>query len=575
MTSSSGAAFQVTGRSATALFTLKLHRGDGMVLIAMNWKQGQPPADFAGFAIQYKEPRGRKFYSLSNRLSFEGQDEANNPNARSSLQSPIQKFRWVHFPFRAELRGRFTYRVTPVFMDANDVLSYGDFQEAAIELRRDTYPDQLNVTFTRGFVSSQAFVDRFDKFGKISTLLPAEADDGLAFVPTHPKAAEALEWMGFEARSAILELLDQAIADPKASVAVVAYDLSEGEIVTRLEQLGTRLRVIVDDSGSHGGATSAETQAASRLIASAGAQNVKRQHMGGLQHNKTIVVTSPKLQKAVCGSTNFSWRGFFVQSNNAVVLTGKSAVKPFLAAFEGYWSSGGVATFGASRSSGWTDLGLARIDAKVSFSPHSAQNALLATIGADMGEQTTSSLFYSLAFLYQTKGPILDAVKKVTANGNIFVFGISDKKVGGIDVLTPDGKRAPVSPAALRGRVPEPFKSEPSGGSGIRMHHKFVVIDFDKPTARVYLGSYNFSSEADTSNGENLLVIRDRRIAVAYVIEAVRIFDHYQFRLIQQDAKKARRRLALQRPPRQPGETPWWAEDYTDPVKSRDRVLFA
>ena len=77
------------------------------------------------------------------------------------------------------------------------------------------------------------------------------------------------------------------------------------------------------------------------------------------------------------------------------------------------------------------------------------------------------------------------------------------------------------------------------------MHHKFVVIDFDKPTARVYLGSYNFSSTADTKNGENLLLIRDRRIAVSYVIEALRIFDHYHFRVAQQEARKARKKLVL------------------------------
>ena len=59
------------------------------------------------------------------------------------------------------------------------------------------------------------------------------------------------------------------------------------------------------------------------------------------------------------------------------------------------------------------------------------------------------------------------------------------------------------------------------------MHHKFVVIDFDNPTARVYFGSYNFSEAADTSNGENLLLIRDRRIAISYMVEALRIFDHY------------------------------------------------
>jgi phosphatidylserine/phosphatidylglycerophosphate/cardiolipin synthase-like enzyme len=107
------------------------------------------------------------------------------------------------------------------------------------------------------------------------------------------------------------------------------------------------------------------------------------------------------------------------------------------------------------------------------------------------------------------------------------------------------------------------------------MHHKFVVIDFDKPTARVYLGSYNFSSPADVKNGENLLLVRDRRIAVSYTVEALRIFDHYHFRVAQQEAKRARRALVLARPPRRPGERPWWDEDYRDARKIMDRNLFA
>jgi hypothetical protein len=48
--------FQISGRNDAALFTLKLHRGDGMALVAMNWKDGKPPQDFVGFAIEYKEP---------------------------------------------------------------------------------------------------------------------------------------------------------------------------------------------------------------------------------------------------------------------------------------------------------------------------------------------------------------------------------------------------------------------------------------------------------------------------------------------------------------------------------------
>jgi phosphatidylserine/phosphatidylglycerophosphate/cardiolipin synthase-like enzyme len=573
--------FQVSGQNAAALFTLKLHRGDGMTLLAMNWKNGKPPQDFVGFAIEYKEPGGQKFFSLKNRLSFLGADGNVNANSLSTRLSPIQKFRWVHFPRNAELPGEFVYRVSPVFMNEADELSYGESQEAAIELRRETYPGILNVTFTRGFVSSQAFVDRYvtDTNG-LSTLIPEKADDGLDFVPTHPKADEALAWMGFEARDAILEVLDQAIKDKKAQVRVVAYDLNEPEVVSRLEQLGDRLKIIIDDSAAHGKPDSAETQVEERLRASAGADNVKRHHMSNLQHNKTIVVNGPKVHIAVGGSTNFTWRGFFVQSNNAMILRGKNAVKPFLAAFEDYWQNDDVTGFGQTTSAKWTNLKLSGIEARVAFSPHSSQNALLAEIAADIGQKTTSNLFYSLAFLFQTKGAIRDAIEQVSKNDAIFVYGISDKKVGGgLDLQKPDGNVSPVFPAALTKNLPEPFKSEPtglsSGGVGTRMHHKFVVIDFDKPTARVYLGSYNFSSAADGKNGENLLLIRDRRIAVSYVVEALRIFDHYHFRVAQQEAKQARKKLHLAQPPRQPGEQPWWDEDYTNARKIRDRELFA
>lgn len=573
--------FQVSGQNAAALFTLKLHRGDGMTLLAMNWKNGKPPQDFVGFAIEYKEPGGQKFFSLKNRLSFLGTDGDVTANSLSTRLSPIQKFRWVHFPRNAELPGEFVYRVSPVFMNDADELSYGEPQDAAIELRRETYPGILNVTFTRGFVSSQAFVNRFvtDKNG-LSTLIPAKADDGLDFVPTHPEAGDALAWMGFEARDAILEVLDQAIKDKKAQVRVVAYDLNERDVVSRLEQLGDRLKIIIDDSAAHGNPESAETQAEERLKASAGDDNVKRHHMSNLQHNKTIVVDGPKVQVAVGGSTNFTWRGFFVQSNNAVILRGKNAVKPFLAAFEDYWQNDDMKGFGQTASAKWTDLKLSGIDAQVAFSPHSSQNALLAEIAADIAQKTTSNLFYSLAFLFQTKGSIRDAIEKVSKNDALFVYGISDRKVGGgLDLQKPGGNVSPVFPAALTKNLPEPFKSEPtglsSGGVGTRMHHKFVVMDFDKPTARVYLGSYNFSSAADVKNGENLWLIRDRRIAVSYVVEALRIFDHYHFRVAQQEAQKARRKLHLAKPPREPGEKPWWDEDYTNARKIRDRELFA
>ena len=569
--------FEVSGTNAAALFSLKVHRGEGMALLAMNWKQGQPSDDFVGFGIEYKEPGAANWWALTNRLSFPGLGGAVDPNAQSTLRSPIQKFRWVHFPLNADLPGAFTYRVTPVFMNSQDVISYGDAQQVEIELSRETYPGELNVAYTRGFVSSQAFVDHYGQFGAINTLIPAKPDDGLTFVPSHPKAQDAYNWMGFEARRAILDLLDEAIADAQAQVRVVAYDLNLAEIVDRLKQLGSRLKIIIDDSGSHGPATSAESQAAAILAGPDIGAEVKRQHVGNLQHNKTIVVDGPTVQAAVCGSTNMSWRGFFVQSNNAVVVRGKDAIGPFAAAFDNYWDHGSTAKeFVVTDSAEQRPLGLADIDAEVAFSPHSTANAQLGAVAADISSDTTSSLLYSLAFLYQTPGVIQDAIKKVMNDPSLFVYGISDRKVGGLDLQTPNGTVAPVYPSQLTGRnAPEPFKSEPTGGSGVRMHHKFVVIDFDKPTARVYLGSYNFSTAADAKNGENLVRIRDRRIAVSYAVQALTLFDHYEFRVIQNDAKTAKAKLELKPPPRNPGDTPWWAEDYTDPRKIRDRELFS
>jgi phosphatidylserine/phosphatidylglycerophosphate/cardiolipin synthase-like enzyme len=106
------------------------------------------------------------------------------------------------------------------------------------------------------------------------------------------------------------------------------------------------------------------------------------------------------------------------------------------------------------------------------------------------------------------------------------------------------------------------------------MHHKFIVIDFDKPTARVYTGSYNFSNPADEKNGENLLVIRNRRIAVSYMIQALSIFDHDHFRVLQAKATASDKPVQLKKPPKG-NQKPWWDKDYTDARRILDRKLFA
>jgi hypothetical protein len=557
-----------------APFTLKLHRGESMVLLAMNWRGEAPPQDFVGFAIEYMEPSGKTYWPVKNRLSFLGVDGDVNKEMLSSRFSPIQKFRWVHFPMHAEKAGMFTYRVTPVFMNERDELSYGLSQEASIELGLETYKGELNVAFTRGFVSSQAFVDHYQRTGKMSELLPAKAAGGLDFVPTHPEWQKALNWMGFEARDAVLGVLDEAIADETATVYVVAYDLNVPEVVERLKKLGPRLRVIIDNSKDHNAQGSAENKAEKLLVESAGKNNVTRQKMQSLQHNKTITVDGKTCKAVVCGSTNFSWRGFYVQANNAIVMRGAKPVAHFLGAFEAYWPGDAIA-FEASECTKWAPLGLPSIYAEVTFSPHADADGVLEEISTDVKDGCESSVLFSLAFLHQTPGAMREAITELSARPEIFVYGMSDNAVSGIDLDTAKGHFTLTEPEVLGKDAPEPFKSEPSGGSGIRMHHKFIIVDFEKPTARVYLGSYNFSNPADLENGENLLCIRDPRVATAYMVEALRLFDHYEFRVKQTSAEEKLERLFLRKPPREAGESPWWSKYWQDQRRAKDRELFA
>src|SRR5260370_18569742 len=82
-------------------------------------------------------------------------------------------------------------------------------------------------------------------------------------------------------------------------------------------------------------ATNAESQAAKRLSATAGANNVKRMHFKNLQHNKVLIAKKNGAPvKVLFGSTNFSFRGLYIQANNALVCYAPEAAALFERAFE-------------------------------------------------------------------------------------------------------------------------------------------------------------------------------------------------------------------------------------------------
>jgi phosphatidylserine/phosphatidylglycerophosphate/cardiolipin synthase-like enzyme len=554
-------------------FSVKLWRGERMALIGMDVDDPEP--DFVGFSIEVQSPGSDGFQPLRNRLAFSYPKSSALKSVDGyrnfpSTEAPFQKFRWVHFPYNPT-DGEYTYRVTKQHMKTDGILTAGTSITLDITLDAVVYDGFLDVGFTRGYASSQAYAD---KYGNNPDIIPTDAASGLDFKKVK---GDVYQWLGFEAYQLIMDFLTDVAGDETLELDFFAYDLNEPDIVALLERIGPRLRAVIDDSGDHKPDSSAESQAAARLEESAGADRVKRMHFSGLQHNKVLIAKrGGEAQKVLLGSTNFSFRGIYIQANNALVFRSPEAAGLFEEVFELAFSN--PKGFNAQPiAQQWH---LVQVEGKppvhFCFSPHKDADLSLSPVGAAI-DQATSSVFFVIAFLNQAKtGALREAVDRLEGK-SVFSYGVSDKR-GGLEVKKPDGSLGIVDFEYLAKNTPEPFKSEWSGGSGIHEHDKFVVTDFNLPTAKVFTGSSNLSVSGEEKNGDNLVMIEDPRVATSYAIEALRVFDHLQFRTKMKAASSAKDSgaLTLQKPTAMSGKPTWFAKFYVaDSQVENDRKLFS
>jgi phosphatidylserine/phosphatidylglycerophosphate/cardiolipin synthase-like enzyme len=470
-------------------------------------------------------------------------------------------------------------------MPQNNNLVRGTSIELPISLNPVTYDNFLDIGFTRNFASSQAYAD---KFQNAENIIPENAEKGLDYVKARN---DVYDWLGFEAYDLLFDFLKNAAADPEIELDVFAYDLNEPDIVSLLEQLGTRLRIIIDNSceekngkkHGHGAASSAESKAAKRLRMTAGNNNVKRLCFNGLQHHKVFIAKkNGQYFKVLAGSTNFSFRGIYIQANNILVFNNEETAKLFGKVFD--ISFHNPDSFKKNEvSSKWHLIeaeGKPRI--YFCFSPHKSADLSLNPVRGAI-DQANSSVLYAVAFLNQIKsGPTKEALDRLI-NRPVFSYGIVDKK-GNLEVKKPNGSTGLVDFAYLSANAPRPFKEEWRAGKGINIHHKFVVTDFNQPNAKVFTGSSNLSPSGEKKNGDHLIMIEDMKIAMGYAIEALRIFDHLHFRSKMSDASKARKRadtkkekdiLTLKKPKAISGKAAWFETYYTNAQDKIDRELFA
>ncbi len=560
-------AFEATGGD----LRLVVHRGDRSVLLAMDLPPGKVDR-LAGFAL-FRRPPGGRARPLYNRLDFRQPiTSATTPEQRTwhrSDRAPFQKFRWVDLPHDI-VPGDYEYTATAMYFAGDGTLEAGDSASVALDIAARPAA-RLEVGFTRAFLSSQAYHDRFHN----EPFHPARPSIGFDTAPYQAKYA----WLGFHARELIRGFLAECVADPAITVDVFAYDLNDPDTIDAFRSLGPRLRVLLDNATLHRDAVPPatpkhvlETDAEAAITAAGGA--VKRGRFKRFAHSKVLIACrSGAAVRVLTGSTNFSLRGLYVQANNVLVFDSPTVAGWFEEAFEQSWTTAGMKAFASSPlAQGWFELPADGLPpGAIAFSPHASADLSLGRV-SNAVRGASSSLLFSVMGL-GGGGDVLRRLREGMVKPGLFSYGMTQAGNAFMQLYKPGSTRAVRVPFAyLHGQVPAPFHAEVSGGVGQVIHDKFVVVDFNGDAPRVYTGSSNLSSGGEEANGDNLIELRGPEVASLYAVEAVRQIDHFHFRAAMQGATPSGP-LVLKGPDR------WheWVDPYYDPhdLKLLDRQLFA
>jgi phosphatidylserine/phosphatidylglycerophosphate/cardiolipin synthase-like enzyme len=554
----------VTGTSAhDAGLTFCAYAGDGAVLLAFDLDASRQ-ADLAGFAVEYTDPDGQTLPVL-NRLNFaQAITSATTPEQRQftpTSEAPLQKFHWVHFPPDVK-PGTFTYKATAMLFQpgSETALTAGPSAEVEVALM-PTGPTPFLLGFTRGYVSSQAYAEQFHN-APVEPSQPTFDFDTTSYQSQY-------HWLGFHARRLVFDFLAEVLADSSRSLDVFAYDLDEPEVIKQLGQLGSRLRLYLDDSATHVAATAREPQAHAWL-AEQGAQ-VELGHFQRFSHDKVMIQKrGDTALKVLSGSANFSVRGLYVQSNNVFVFDDPATAALYEQAFQQSWDDPGA--FGTSLlAASWHDAGGhdGLPSYSVCFSPHHDPDVSLQRV-ADAVTNAKSSVLFAIMEIGSGGGQLLDAIKALPGRSELYAFGTTQRLDGSLQVeKSGDPAGGTFIPFSyLSKHVPAPFQQEWSGGAGQVIHHKFVVTDFNGETPLAFAGSSNLASGGEKENGDNLVCFADREIATKYAIEAIKLVDHYRFRAVMEQATD-------DKPLQLAGRSADWAVPYyaAGSPKSRERTV--
>jgi phosphatidylserine/phosphatidylglycerophosphate/cardiolipin synthase-like enzyme len=336
------------------------------------------------------------------------------------------------------------------------------------------------------------------------------------------------------------------IADKTLSLAVFAYDLNEPDFMALLLKLAAqgRIRIVLDNSSLHHSTSAPKPEDQFEKLFNSkkkGKAGILRGKFGRYSHDKILIVSkSGKASLVLTGATNFSVTGLYVNSNHVLILNDRTVASTYAQIFEDAWSGGAsksafLKTPDSGKSFPFSSSQTPKTE--ITFAPHKPPFAtsILTDIAKRIAQEgtkgkTEGSVLFAVMQINTGGGPVYPALTKLHSNQRIFSYGISDSP-GGI-YLYPVGKKdgVLVTGKPVNTELPPPFNQVRNiGGVGHQVHHKFVVCGFNGDDPVVYCGSSNLAEGGEENNGDNLLAIHDGDVAVAFMIEALALVDHFNF----------------------------------------------
>lgn len=289
----------------------------------------------------------------------------------------------------------------------------------------------------------------------------------------------------------IEEALVNFIDSAQDSIELCVFELNLQSVVDKLvekHEAGVDVRIIID--------ADYQGEQELRSLFTKGVP-LKVDPRSAFMHNKFVVVDE---QRVWTGSYNFTSNGTRKNDNNALTIESESLAENYLSEFNEMWEHG-EGIFSKNEGFGPKSPPMTP-NAKISFASASLENYfapednVLEKILRELKEAKAS--IHVMAFSFTSK-EMASVIRMKKRNGL------------GVKVLF-HGSGAKTEYSRLKDMEEvgaEVFISHNRRGV---MHNKVIIID----RSVVITGSFNFSNNANTSNDENLLIIRSPQLAAVY-----------------------------------------------------------